>query len=374
MIKNIFFQIFSMLYFATFGQQLQLDKIGYIPDVAEECSGIALLPSGHLAMINDSGNDPEVFITTTDGDLIKSIYLPDACNIDWEAAVYHNGHLYIGDFGNNDNERKDLVVLKYKITPSDSIYNQQIIKFRYANQREFPPDRDKQNFDTEAMIHYRDSIFVFTKNRTRPFSGYTYVYGMPDVPDSYILAPLDSFRTGVGEKDYWWITDAALSPDGKKLVLLGYDKLWLFEDFKGTEFFSGISQVYALGWLSQKESITFFTDSELLITDELNRFGGGKIYHTQLDPPDEFEVKVGPKEFQSFVKIELTAKAESKVRYEVFNTKGKRIDAGTLPDNTTDHKIDTRAYPPGGYVFSILLGEKPFQAFKLKKLYTKSDT
>ena len=373
MVKNIFFQIFSLLYFATFGQQLELNKIGYVPDVAEECSGIALLPSGNIAMINDSGNEPEVFITDKKGKLIKNIYLPDACNRDWEEIEYANGHLYIGDFGNNKNERKDLVVLKYSINEDDSIFNQHIIKFKYANQDEFPPHKKFKNFDMEAMIHFGDSIYLFSKNRTKPFTGYTYMYGLPDKAGSYEIEPLDSFKTGVGEKDYWWVSGAAISPDGKRLALLGYDKLWLFEDFKGSDFFGGYHQTLALGWLSQKESVTFLNNSELLITDELNHFGGGKVYHTQLKESQNFEITVGPKEFTDQININLSELPSSIVHFEIFDTKGNRILAGRIPDGQKDYSINTDDFPAGGYVLNILMESKPYQAFKLKKLFVKSD-
>jgi hypothetical protein len=33
-------------------------------------------------------------------------------NIDWEDTKDKNGNLYVGDFGNNDNERKDLCIYK----------------------------------------------------------------------------------------------------------------------------------------------------------------------------------------------------------------------------------------------------------------------
>lgn len=373
MIKNIFFQVFSLLYFASFGQQLELKKVGYVPDIAEECSGIALLPSGHIAMINDSGNEPEVFITDKKGKLIKSIYLPDACNIDWEEIEYANGHLYIGDFGNNKNERKDLVVLKYSINEEDSIFNQEIIKFSFANQRDFPPNKKAKNFDMEAMIHFGDSLYLFSKNRTKPFDGYTYLYGMPDQAGNYEVAPLDSFKTGIGEKDYWWVAGASISPDGKRLALLGYDKLWLFEDFKGSDFFNGKHTTISLGWLSQKESITFLNNSELLITDELNRFGGGKVYHTQLKEPKTLEVSVGPKEFSEEIQISLSELTSSKVHFEIFDTKGNRVLAGKIPEGQKQYSIDTKDFPAGGYVVNILMGSKPYQAFKLKKLYAKTD-
>ena len=373
MIKNIVFQVFSLMYFTTFGQEVSLNKIGYVPEPVSECSGVAKLPSGNFAMINDSGNEPEVFIVDHSGKLLKTFYLPDVCNIDWEELAYDEGHLYIGDFGNNANERKDLAILKYAVSDSDELSRLEIIKFQYADQKEFPPGKRKMNYDLEAMIHTNDSIFIFTKNRTKPFDGYTYLYGMPDVAGSYTVERIDSFKTGVGEKDFWWIAGADLSPNGRRLVLLGYDKMWIFYDFKNSDFFGGKHEVLAFPSLSQKESVTFTNNFELIITDERNRYGGGKIYHVVLDEPKDFKVEVGPKVFEDHIDIKLNRLANATLRYEVFDTKGKRILAGTFPDNLTDYSISTQSFAPGGYVIHILLGEKPHAAYKLKKLYLKTN-
>lgn len=372
MVKNILFQIFSLLYFTTFGQEISLEKVGIIPETASECSGITKLPSGNFAMINDSGNDPEVFITNEYGQLLKTIYLPDACNIDWEEVTYSDGHLYIGDFGNNNNERTDLAILKYDVSETDELTNQQIIKFNYADQTKFPPHKKQLNYDLEAMVHLGDSLYIFTKNRTKPFDGYTYMYGFPDKAGDYTISRIDSFKTGLGEKDLWWIAGAALSPNNKRLALLGYDKMWVFYDFEGANFFGGKHDVFQFPSLSQKESIAFMNNADLIITDELNYYGGGKVYHTSISEPKDFEVTIGSKEFSDTITINFSRAAFSTVRYEIFDTKGNRVSAGKFSKDTLSHELDTKDFKPGGYVIHILLGNTPYQAFKVKKLYSKT--
>lgn len=372
MLKNMFYQIFSFLYFASFGQQMPVYVIGEVPEIANECSGIAKLPSGNYAMVNDSGNEPEVFITDSTGTLITSIFLDDVCNIDWEEVEYSDGHLYIGDFGNNRNNRTDLTILKYDISDKDELSNLELIKFRYAEQREFPESKRYRNYDTEAMVQLGDSIYVFTKNRTKPFTGYTYLYGMPAKAGNYTVSRLDSFKTGHGDKSLFWVAGAALSPDKSKLVLLGYDKMWVFTDFEGADFFGGNSKTYAFEELTQKESITFINNKTVLITDELNEFGGGEMYLAHLENDQKLKFSLETKEFTDSIEVNIKPEKHTKLQYELFDTKGMRAAYGTIPPDVNLHIISAESIPPGGYVLSILIDGKPLQAIKLKKLYAKT--
>ena len=373
MLKNIFYQIFSFLYFASFGQQMPVYIIGEVPDMAKECSGIAKLPSGNYAMVNDSGNEPEVFITDSTGTLVTSIFLDDVCNIDWEEVEYNDGHLYIGDFGNNKNGRTDLTILKYAISDKDELSNLELIKFRYAEQKEFPESKKYRNYDTEAMVQLGDSIYVFTKNRTKPFTGYTYLYSMPAKAGNYTVSRLDSFKTGHGDKSMFWVAGAALSSDKSKLVLLGYDKMWVFTDFEGANFFGGKSKTYAFEELTQKESITFINNKTVLITDELNEFGGGEMYLAHFEDDQKLKFSVGSKEFADSIEVKIDSENHPKLQYELLNTKAERAAYGIIPKSVKSYSIDTKDIPAGGYVLSILLDGKPLQAIKLKKLYAKTN-
>ncbi|MDZ7846785.1 MAG: hypothetical protein U5L96_08435 [Owenweeksia sp.] len=86
------------------------------------------------------------------------------------------------------------------------------IDFSYAPQKSFPPEKAKRNFDLEAMVYANDSLFLFTKNRTQPFSGYTYLYAMPAKPGTYQLSPIDSISLGEGLRELYWVGGAAFEP------------------------------------------------------------------------------------------------------------------------------------------------------------------
>lgn len=385
-LRNIFYQIFSLLYFlAGFGQKVPLQKVGELDDRILECSGVTQIPGGHLAMINDSGNKPEVFFTDPKGKVLGGRCLSEVENFDWEEITYYDGFLYIGDFGNNKNKRKNLVIYKYKLGGPDSLTYWGELHFKYADQQEFPPDEEFQNYDMEAMVHYHDSIFIFTKNRTKPFTGYTYQYGMPDKPGNYTLTRLDSFLTGYGDQDLFWVSGAALNYNTNVLALLGYDKMWVFKDYSGARFFSGKHKTYSFEFLSQKESIAFLNDNELVITDEKNLFGGGIVYHASLPSPELdkkvqpydtsfFELDILNTEFQDSIVVLFPNFYEGKVLWEIFKTDGNRVKAGntTLTKDFQKVVINTRDLSPGGYVLNVIVEGHP-HAFKLRKLYPLSE-
>lgn len=372
-VRQILVQLFSTLWFLSFGQKADLEKVGILPNALSECSGICYLPSGNLAMINDSGNEPEVFICTTDGKLVKRQYLQNVCNTDWEEIQYYQGHIYIGDFGNNDNEREKLAILKYKIDEKDSLYDLSNIIFEYSEQKQFPPHRKFRHFDLEAMVVKEDTISLFTKNRSRPFDGYTYLYQLPNVAGHYSLTRQDSFRTGLGDKSSFWVAGAALSPSGNQLVLLGYDKMWLFRNFTSNHFFKGESTTLAFPSLTQKESVTFTDEYSLMITDEKNTFGGGIIYKTSLEPESIAEFTLKNKVVEDSLIITWDSELIGSYQIEIFTTSGQRVFASQLkPTEGKLYFIDTKTLSPGGYVLNILLNGKSLQAIKFKKPLPKN--
>ena len=85
----------------------------------DETSGLVLLKNGKLISINDGGSLPRLYsIDSASGKVIHRQDLLNASNIDWEELTLdQEGNLYIGDFGNNFNWRKDLCI--YRVKASD---------------------------------------------------------------------------------------------------------------------------------------------------------------------------------------------------------------------------------------------------------------
>ncbi len=369
-----------ILSFHLNGQKLPLQKVGTVGKSIEEVSGTTIVPSGHLALINDSGNHPEVFFTDVNGTFIHKVCLSEIDNRDWEEISYENGFLYIGDFGNNNNRRKDLCVYKYKIDNEDFLEYVGKINFSYYEQTKFPPPFSKRHFDMEAMVPYNDTLYLFSKNRSRAFNGYTYQYALPATPGDYTISRIDSFKTGIGDENSFWITSAEISQDKSRLALLGYDKLWLFSNFKGHHFLQGDVETFHFEALSQKEGITFIDNNKIVITDEKNSYGGGEVHHAVLPlmavEPEVFQTKdsslvdvsISSKEVVNAIELHLSPTYTGDLRWEIINRSGEVIATKKLELSDTDlFEINTTSIPIGSYVLNVVIAGEP-NAFAIRRV------
>ena len=153
-----------------------LKEIGTLPKHINEASGLEITSSGHLWTHNDGGT-PMLFCIDTTGQLHRSLQLNHP-NSGWEdLTLDDHGNMYVGAFGNNKNDKRELKI--YKLPNPDSIdervFTAEIIKYHYADQREYPAAPARKNFDADAMAAFGNSLYIFTKNRTSPFTGYSKV-------------------------------------------------------------------------------------------------------------------------------------------------------------------------------------------------------
>jgi hypothetical protein len=288
MYKKLLSILFTALVFQSklSAQTLNLTTVSALPANFKEGSGLIYTSTGKLLTHNDSSGKNEIAIMDSLGNLLKTIVVDSATNVDWEDITNDiNGNYYIGDFGNNLNDRTDLKI--YKIPNPELALNDtvvaQTISFAFSNQSAFPPANSELNFDCEALVWKNDSIFVFTKNRTVPFNGYTNMYSMPATPGNYIAQLTDSFYCGPGPKENYWITAAAFNGARDKLVLLSSAQIWLFQNFNGTDYFGGNVSNLQLSGFTQKEGITFDNGLQLYICDEQTFGFFGNIYKTDLN-------------------------------------------------------------------------------------------
>jgi hypothetical protein len=137
----------------------------------------------------------------------------------------------------------------------------------------------------EAMIWYNDSLFLFSKNRTSPYDGWTKLYKLPTIPGTFVAQLVDSFQTNTLNLFEGSATAADISPNEKSIALISYSKIWLFTDFSGSNFLSGDITTINVTSLSQREGICFVNDTEVYMTDEQIIAGvGGKLYYLDLEP------------------------------------------------------------------------------------------
>ena len=265
-----------------------LDQMAPLPRSLNECSGMVSYDGKSVWVLEDGGNADKLRKLDTQGQLLASLEVKNGRNEDWEALTKdHKGYLYIGDFGNNSNERKDLVVYRVpdpNTAVGDSVLAEKI-EFSYPDQHKFPPKKSKRNFDVEAFFHFGDSLYLITKNRAEPFDGTATVYRIPDVPGAYqaeTLARLtlcDDARTCI-------ITDAALSPKGDRLVLLSYGKLFVYEAFSPSRLGQQKGRMIELKTNTQLEAVCFASDTLLYLADERSLGRGGYLYRLPLPRPE----------------------------------------------------------------------------------------
>lgn len=231
----------------------------------KESSGFAASDKvpGRFWTLNDSGNGPWLFAMDAQGRAQgEPVKVRGVRNMDWEAiASDGKGHLWIGDFGNNQNRRKDLAIYQIsepgEMLPAEVSINKRI-RFRFPDQQAF--SLEKLNFDCEAMFVMAGRIYLLTKHRA---DSDTKLYRLENLDGGEVQTAtlLDRFA-GIGQ-----VTDAALSLDGQRLAVLTYSGIWIFDKPADSDLFlqgSGQRWLFNNWALGQCESVAW-TDAETLL-------------------------------------------------------------------------------------------------------------
>jgi len=262
-----------------------LKLIATLDDVMKETSGL-IFYNNKLFTHNDKGNPNQVFvIDTLTGKIKNQIVLSNAQSVDYEDIAQSKDYIFVGDFGNNHGHRRDLCIYRFKKSElnfkKDTItVATDRIGFRYPEQTSFKKTKE-HNFDSEALIYVKDSLYLFTKNR---LDNRCNLYVVPNKPGDYDARLKDGFDSkGL-------ITGADISPDGSKVILTGYVKtgnsfLWVLSDFKNNNFFSGKAQQIILGpfeTVGQIEGICFSGNHKVFISAESTFGAPAKLYSLNL--------------------------------------------------------------------------------------------
>lgn len=222
---------------------------------------------------NDSGDEPKIYPIRANGEDYKvtryagdlGVTIAGAINVDWEdITVDDSGNVIVSDLGNNRNDRRDLVF--YIIPePNPSAGRSTFIKryfVRYPEQTSFPAPKENFNFDCEGVFTINNVIYCFSKNRSDSLST-LYRLDNPEEGKQNVLTSLETIDVG-GQ-----VVGADASADGKRLVLITYESIWLFERNSLEEsFFKGTIH-YAPYKADQCESVCFADDKTLKMVDEV---------------------------------------------------------------------------------------------------------
>lgn len=233
----------------------------------------------------DSGNGNWLFALDRGGQVLARLRVDNAQNIDWEdIAVDDAGHLWLADSGNNESDRRDLVL--HRIPEPDPhaklehVAVDRSIRYRYADQHEF--GRPRANFDAESLMWWDGRLWLFTKHRG---DCNTKLYGVPTdaTTDELVLEPLASFDLGAAlgqgypASRFPCQTSAAdASPQAGKWALLSYDAIFVFAlpEPGSSDLFARPLNRIALdpGHTRQVEALTFDGDALWLVNEERAMF------------------------------------------------------------------------------------------------------
>ncbi|RZJ31226.1 MAG: T9SS C-terminal target domain-containing protein [Flavobacterium sp.] len=171
---------------------------------------------GRLWSHNDSG-DAELFALDTIGNIVETYDLPGVKNDDWEDMTQDDSYFYIGQTGNNVNDKETLHVLRVEKESLLQHHPQiETITFKWPEVDD-RGSKEKINFNCEAVVKAGDSLYFFTKEwKSRRC---TRVFSIPAKPGTYTARYIATIATKV------LITGANYDQKQKKLALCGYNLL-----------------------------------------------------------------------------------------------------------------------------------------------------
>ncbi|MBS7254386.1 T9SS C-terminal target domain-containing protein [Flavobacterium branchiicola] len=240
-----------------------------LSDSIRETSG--LIAFDNLLWTHNDDHDKTVYGLDTLGKIKKKIILTQAINHDWEEIAQDSLYLYIGDFGNNySGNRTDLHILKIE---KKSFFEEkpkiETISFTYSDQIDFSASKpNKTNFDCEAFIIAKDSIYLFTKQWK---SSKTNIYVLPNLVGNHTA----KFKNTIDTKGL--VTGATYLEDKKIITLCGYSKtgktfLYLLYNFKNNDFLSGNKlridlklRFHQIEGIATKDGLHYFLTNEALV-------------------------------------------------------------------------------------------------------------
>ncbi len=191
-----------------------------VAPVINETSGIAdsKKNTGYLWVQEDSGNPPQLTLINYNGAVQKNIHIKGAVNRDWEDMVLAGSHIYVGDIGDNNGVYPDYTLYKFSEPSStvDTVNSFETIRFKYSD----------GSHDAEAFL-------------VDPISGAIYIITKRDNPSRIykltppFTAPIVYTAQEVGQLFYPGVVSAAISTDGKEIIIKTYFSLQYYKKLDG---------------------------------------------------------------------------------------------------------------------------------------------
>lgn len=275
--KNGIIILFYLFSFSAYSQ-----KSIILSEELKEISGIQYINDTLIAAHNDGGNGPMLyFLNPNTGSILKRVVVKDVKNTDWEDITLDGKYLYIGNFGNNENKRKNLSIIRvsWKDALIKDTINSEFMTFEFGDQKAFPPENKALNFDTECVVFADGFLWLFTKNRTDPFDGVSNVYRVKFQENTHAILKKES-SIKIGSKG--WMFDSVTGGDFAfgYFYLTTYNRVlkYLFSEGKFT-----LVKQYKYNEYNQKEAITVIKDDQIYVANEFQKvLGKQKLYRISL--------------------------------------------------------------------------------------------
>ncbi|MBR3426344.1 MAG: hypothetical protein IKG95_00220 [Bacteroidales bacterium] len=218
-----FVLLFSLLGKAQEGKWGELSPLlkSELPEEVKETSGL-FFHNGRLWTHNDSGGKPILYaLDTTTFEVVQKITLDKVKNKDWEDVCTDGENVFVGDFGNNKGNRKDLRIYMFPLADipqgGDAVLTVDSITFRFADQTDFSK-RKVHDFDCESFFASDKNLYLFSKGWE---TGTTRLYRLPKTPGDYVAEVVNGFDS------QGLLTGADYDRENHVLVLVGYVKtIW----------------------------------------------------------------------------------------------------------------------------------------------------
>jgi hypothetical protein len=379
--NNCFVKIlFFFTPFIVSCQTLKVDTMASLPIGLKESSGLVVESPNLFWTHNDGGDASTIYQIDSTGKLLRTVKVKNAANVDWEEMTLDTeGSLYIGDFGNNNEDRRNLLI--YKILnfknkyQTSSISHDAVIEFSYEDQQQFPPADPLKHFDAEAMIVEKDSIYIITKDfDTDPYAGKTWIYSIPNVGGKHVAKLVKVLNT-----ESSWKYKGAITASTKgfgKVILMSYLKLFVFSDFGSKPFWEGTKKVldFSMFDFVQREAVAFHpTDScRLYITSEEAKGIGGNLSTVNICPilsrtkdarTASAHISVHPTPSVSDVFFELKDIAATDLRLNISDINGRSIFQKDLDKNEDKFLLEKNVFPTAGLYFYQLFSKTNADTF-----------
>ena len=218
-----FVLLFSLLGKAQEGKWGELSPLlkSELPEEVKETSGL-FFHNGRLWTHNDSGGKPILYaLDTTTFEVVQRITLDKVKNKDWEDVCTDGENVFVGDFGNNKGNRKDLRIYMFPLADipqgGDAVLTVDSITFWFADQTDFSK-RKVHDFDCESFFASDKNLYLFSKGWE---TGTTRLYRLPKTPGDYVAEVVNGFDS------QGLLTGADYDRENHVLVLVGYVKtIW----------------------------------------------------------------------------------------------------------------------------------------------------